>query len=266
MELQADDYAAARSRFQTKLISQGPPPQQWQPVRPTDGVTEVEYPSGSLRLKAWLSRTPPGAKDQPAVLFLHGGFAFGGDDWEMAKPFRTAGYVVMMPILRGENGQPGSFSMFYNEVDDVVAAGGYLAKLPAVDANRVYVAGHSAGGTLTMLAAMTTKQFRAASAFSGSPDQAAFLQGGWGAKAPFDRSNIREVQMRSPVAYATSFKCPARLYCGQAEVVFHNSTTRTASLAKAQNLDVEAVTVPGDHFSSVPAAMERAITFFARNK
>src|SRR5271155_276168 len=132
MELQADDYAAARSRFQTKLISQGPPPQQWQPVRPTDGVTEVEYPSGSLRLKAWLSRTPPGAKDQPAVLFLHGGFAFGEDDWEMAKPFRTAGYVVMMPILRGENGQPGSFSMFYNEVDDVVAAGGYLAKLPAV--------------------------------------------------------------------------------------------------------------------------------------
>ena len=46
--------------------------------------------------------------------------------------------------LRGENGQPGAFSMFYDEVEDVLAAAEYLAKLPDVDPARVFVSGHSA--------------------------------------------------------------------------------------------------------------------------
>ena len=65
-----------------------------------------------------------------------------------------AGFVVLIPMLRGENGLPGSYSMFYDEVDDVLAAAEVLALTPGVDANRLYVAGHSVGGTLTMLAAM----------------------------------------------------------------------------------------------------------------
>jgi len=43
--------------------------------------------------------------------------------------------------------------MYHDEVDDVRAAAASLAKLPFVDPGRVFLAGHSAGGTLTMLAA-----------------------------------------------------------------------------------------------------------------
>jgi hypothetical protein len=44
-----------------------------------------------------------------------------------------------MPVLRGENGQQGKYSLFYNEVEDIVAAAEYLAKLPSIDAAHWYV-------------------------------------------------------------------------------------------------------------------------------
>ena len=99
---------------------------------------------------------------------------------------------------------------------------------------------------------------------SGSPDRVEFLRGGFEKEAPFDPSDLRELRLRSPVAYATSFKCPARLYVGTEEVGYHASTRRTALLAKGRGLDVEAVLVPGDHFSSVPEALRQAIAFFNR--
>jgi dipeptidyl aminopeptidase/acylaminoacyl peptidase len=263
LELQEEDYAAVKSRFRTNLLRKGPAPQKWHPVRPPDGVLEVEYRSGALKLKAWAHR-PAGGRGarHPAVLYLHGGWAFDEDDWAQTKPLRDAGFVVMVPILRGENGQPGHFSMFYHEVDDVLAAADHLASLEAVDPKRVYVAGHSVGGTLTMLAAMASNRFRAAASVSGSSDRVRFLEGGYEDVAPFDKGDIGEFRIRSPVAYATSFKCPARLYRGSEESFFDEETRRTALLAKGKGLDVEAIVVPGDHMSCVPEALRQAIEFF----
>jgi len=120
---QTEDYAEARKKFKTKLIQEGPAPQTENPARPLHlppEATEIEYASGDLQLRAWVSRDP-GDKNQnkdkkPAVLFLHNGFAFGTDDWEMIQPLLKAGYVVMVPLLRGENNQLGNFSLFYDEV------------------------------------------------------------------------------------------------------------------------------------------------------
>jgi hypothetical protein len=55
-------------------------------------------------------------------MFLHGGFCFDASDWQVTKAFRDAGFIVMIPVLRGEQGQPGNFTMFHDEVDDVVNA------------------------------------------------------------------------------------------------------------------------------------------------
>lgn len=284
---ETEDYAAARKKFKTKLIREEPAPQKWDILKLPAGVTEMEYTSGSLRLKAWVSRDPAsslpsggegpgvrgrGSEKKPGVLFLHGGFAFDQGDWNQCKPFRDAGYVVMTPILRGENGQPGSYSMFYNEVDDVLAAAEAFAKLPHVDPQRMYVAGHSVGGTLALLAAMTSPRFRAAASFSGSPDQPHWVVGQWHL-VPFDRgaiddfevdgSNVqKEYQMRSPLAFPGSFKCPTRLYFGSDEEIFRASSQLTAILAKKKNLDVEALQIPGDHMSSVEPAMQQCIEFF----
>jgi dipeptidyl aminopeptidase/acylaminoacyl peptidase len=237
LELQQEDYAVARGKFRTKLLRKGPAPQRWQLVQAPPGVLEVEYRSGELTLKAWTHRpTGDQTSKHPAVLYLHGGWAFDLDDWEQARPLRDAGFVVLIPIVRGENGQPGNFSMFYDEVDDVLAAADHLANLPWVDPKRLYVAGHSAGGTLTMLAAMASDRFRAAASISGSPDRVAFVNGGYQNAVPFDLKDIREFQVRSPVAYATSFKCPARLYYGSEEHFFAAETCRTALLANTKSL------------------------------
>jgi dienelactone hydrolase len=267
VEVADEDYAQARERFRTRLTRKGPSPQPFDPVEPPTGVIEIEYPSGDLRLKAWLSRPADERGKHPAVLFLHGGFAFGAEDWEISQPYRTAGYVVLAPMLRGENGQPGAYSFYYDEVADVLAAAEYLCKLPYVNADNLYIAGPSAGGTLVLLAAMTSKQFRGAASFSAMTDQVLFCKHAKNAARdiPVDITNLRELQVRSPLAYAASFKCPARLYYGSEEPHLGPMSRRTASLAKARALNVEAIQVEGDHGTSVPPGIQQSIAFFQKN-
>ncbi|HMC67179.1 MAG TPA: prolyl oligopeptidase family serine peptidase [Gemmataceae bacterium] len=267
VEVQEEDYAQARSRFQTKLTRKGPSPQEWARATPPAGVTEVEYASGKLRLKAWVNRPADETRKHSAVLFLHGGFAFGLDDWEISQPYRAAGFVVLTPLLRGENGQAGAYSFYYDEVDDVLAAAEYLSKLPYVKADRLYIAGPSAGGTLVLLTAMASKRFRAATSFSGITDQVLFCKHAKNAArdVPVDLTDLRELQLRSPLAYATSFKCPARIYYGTQEPHLHGMSQRTAALAKRRGLNVEAIQVEGDHSTSVPLAIKQSIAFFQKN-
>ena len=267
VKIQDEDYAVARSRFHTKLTRKVPSPQEWSPAQPPAGVREIEYRSGELRLKAWVSQPKDATKKQPAVLFLHGGFAFGyPDDWDANRPYRDAGYIVMTPMLRAENGQDGAFSFFYDEVDDALAAAESLRKLPGVDADRIFVAGPSAGGTVALLAAMTSKLFRAAASFSATPDQVVFCKHAKGAARdiPIDITDVRELEMRSPLAFAASLKCPTRVYVGRDEVEFHAMTQAVARVGKQKGRDVEAVIVEGDHGSSVLPAVKLSIEFFRR--
>jgi predicted Zn finger-like uncharacterized protein len=260
---QTQDYADARKTFKTKLVQSAAAPQAWAPLTPPAGVTEVTYTSGGLKLKAWINKPAAGQAPRQAVLFLHGGFAFGSEDWDQCKPFRDAGFVTMTPWLRGENGQPGNFTLFYDEVDDVLAAAEALAATPGVDPNRIYVAGHSAGGTLAMLGAMTSRRFQGCASFSGSPDQVAFVRDEPDL-APFDPDDRQELTMRSPLAFPKSFKCPARLYWGDEEFGFSMGTKALAEKARAAGLDVQAIEVTGDHMTSVDPAMRQAVAFFQR--
>ena len=66
-------------------------------------------------------------------------------------PFLAAGFAVMTPTLRGENGNPGSFELFYGEVDDAEAAVRFLAAQPRIDSKRIYTFGHSVGGGISAL-------------------------------------------------------------------------------------------------------------------
>ena len=228
VKIQTEDYAKARSQFKTKLLRQGPAPQPWKPIKPPARVSEVEYTSGELKLKAWVSHPADEKRKSPAVLFLHGGFAFDyPEDWNVSQPYRDAGFVVFTPMLRGENGQAGFFSFLYNEVDDVLAAAEYLGKLPYVDARHLYLAGPSAGGTLALLTAMTSSRFRAVASFSASPDQVLLLCArakNAARDVPVDINDLRELEMRSPLAYAVSLKCPARIYVGTQEPSFKGRT------------------------------------------
>ena len=268
--VQNQDYADARTRFHTTLITKGPAPEQvCTPRKPPLGVSEIEFPSGALRLKAWVNRpTVNSPHKAPAVLFLHGGFCFDFSDWQVTQPFRDAGFIVMIPTLRGQDGQPGNFTMFYDEVDDAVNAASYLRDQSYVDSDQLYIAGHSTGGTLTMLAAMTYPHFRAAASFSGSPDAVGYTRHAVaiGADVPFNYKDPVELQLRSARVYAASFKCPVRIYYGADETHFALSSQPTAKLAREHGLDVQAISVDGGHNSAVEAEIQLAIEFFRRRK
>jgi hypothetical protein len=90
LELQPLPYTEARAKFKTKLLRRGPSPQDYQPESPPPGARSIDYTSGRLKLKAWVTDPPPDGRPKPAVLFLHGGFAFALDDWEMTKQYRDA--------------------------------------------------------------------------------------------------------------------------------------------------------------------------------
>ena len=87
--IQTEDYADARRKFHTKLLREGPAPHQdCKTSKPPVGVSEIDFSSGALRLRAWLSG--PSTQDKhkyPAVLFLHGRFCFDLSDWQETEAF-----------------------------------------------------------------------------------------------------------------------------------------------------------------------------------
>jgi dienelactone hydrolase len=265
VEVQHEDMGEARSHFKTKILRKGPPPTEWEDLAAPAGATQIEFPSGPLLLKAWINSPPANDKvKHPAVLFLHSAFDLGTDHWKVAQPFRDAGYIVMVPTVRGENGQHGIFTMYYDEVNDVINAAEYLRAQPYIDADHLYVAGHSVGGTLAMLAAEIYKHFRAVASISGSTDQAAYVKYARLARenAPFDLTDPKEIQLRSPLAYAASFKCPIRIYYGTQEEYYAFAAPRTAEIAKEHGVDAQAIAVNGDHNDNLPESIKLAIDFF----
>lgn len=256
------DVAALR----TKLRRVGPSPQMPHDYNePPAGVQEITYPSGDLKLKAWIARPPsadPNAK-LPAVVYCHTGFAFGLSDWTGdAQPFLDAGFVVMQPMSRGENENPGAFELFLSEVDDVNAAGRYVASLPNVDPARVFVAGHTNGATLATLAVMKTTPFTACASISAVLDvrevQSRWEQSGL---VLFDIDDEAERTVRSPMLYASSIRVPLRMYVGNGDTQYE-TTQRFGESAEFFHKPCEVVPLVGDHKSVKPEALRLAIEWF----
>ena len=71
----------------------------------------IYYQSEDLQHEAWISDAHSGEVQRPAVVYILGVAAFGAMDWDDAKAHLDAGFVVMTPMLRGENGNPGYYEM-----------------------------------------------------------------------------------------------------------------------------------------------------------
>lgn len=76
----------------------------------------------------------------------------------------------MSPSLRGGNTNPGVKEGFLGEVDDVLAAANYFEKQKYVDPKRIYLGGHSTGGTLVLLVSEGSPRFRAVFSFGPAGD------------------------------------------------------------------------------------------------
>jgi acetyl esterase/lipase len=181
---------------------------------PPEVFSLAHYPSPVGPLAAYVTPRPKDSGRHPAIVWIVGGLDNSIDRgaWapapttndQSARAFRDAGIVLMLPSLRGGNDNPGKRESFYGEVDDVIAAGEYVRALDYVDPSRVYLGGHSTGGTLALLVAESTQRFRAVFAFGAvaSPSK-------YGARAVvFDVHDADEVRLRSPMFFTSAIRTP----------------------------------------------------------
>ncbi|UZW59863.1 alpha/beta hydrolase family protein [Lysobacter enzymogenes] len=213
-----DDLAAARAAHPTQLRERvrdgspalAPPPQVLQ---------LVQYRAEGGQLSAYQTPRPDAAGKRPAIVWITGGDSNTlGDVWteqprdndQTAAAFRDAGLVVMYPSLRGGNDNPGVREGFYGEVNDVLAAADYLAKLDYVDPQRIYLGGHSTGGTLALLVAQSDARFRAVFAFGPVADVS-----GYGERyVPVAQDDDKEIRLRSPGYWLASIRSPVFVFEG----------------------------------------------------
>lgn len=237
----------ARRGFRTTLLPQA---SQHDPIEmPPDGVFQiVQYPAPSGTLPAYLTPDPGDGEKHPAIVWITGGDCNSiGDVWspmpsdndQSAAAYRKAGIVMMFPSLRGGNQNPGVKEGFLGEVDDVLAATAYLEKQKYVDPKRIYLGGHSTGGTLAMLVAECSKRYRAVFAFGPVANVA-----GYGADSgfvPFDLTNSQEVKLRSPGYWLSSIQSPLWAFegTGQGNIQALRAMARASTNPKAHFIEVQ---------------------------
>lgn len=227
---------------------------------PTGMFDLVKYPSPAGALAAYVTPSPGDDQKHPAMIWLVGGFSnsIGATSWEPADPsndqsaraFREAGLVLMFPSLRGGNDNPGKRERLLGEVDDVIAAADYAEKLDYVDKDRIYLGGHSTGGTLALLVAAETTRFRMVFAFGPIDDVS-----GYGAEAmPNVVGDACEVALRSPLFFVDQIRTPTFVIEGGAG----NASSARALSRRVKTAPVTTIVVPGaSHFSVLAASTER---------
>jgi dipeptidyl aminopeptidase/acylaminoacyl peptidase len=135
-----------------------------------------------------------------------------------------------------------------------VAARDHVAALPYVDPERIYLAGHSTGGTMTLLAATATDKFRAAFSFGGAPDVYRVVGDGEGyGNTPFNGRDKAESYYRSATHFVGAIKRPTFYFEGCSDG-FQNGYCPDAEAmgqkAKSLGVPFRAFALPwGDHFS-----------------
>src|SRR5262249_44551679 len=146
---------------------------------------------------------------------------------------------------RGGNTNPGVKESFLGEMDDVIAAAAFLAKQRYVDPERIYLGGHSTGGTLVLLVAECSDKFRAVFSFGPVDD----IRGYGPEYMPFDTSNPREAELRSPGRWLASITSPTFVFEG---TVDGNVGCLQAMAQASANPKVHFLPVRGaNHFSTL---------------
>lgn len=224
-----------------------------------NGIVPVVYRSDGMKLRALLVKGPlEKGKRKPALVYLHGGFALSYGQMERVKLFTDAGFVVLAPSWRGENGNPGYFEAFFGEVRDAKAAIRWISKQDYVDPDRIYAFGWSVGGGIALnLSLHGDVPLKLTGSSAGLYDLD--LIKAWATeddyiKFPYDYRNERENYFRLPIYNLRQMVRPHITYIGK-EDGYSQSKALVDGLYKGLETKFKLVEVPGDHMSSVAEAM-----------
>ncbi len=219
-----------RGDYQTQLVKEKKSKAKAD-VPPEGGPFEiVKYSTELGDMLAYLAvgERDKAVKAAPAIIWLTGGFPTSspGDylwdedvNWrndQSARVFRNEGITMMFPLVRGTVAEnPGVQECFYGEVEDVLAALEYLKAMDGIDPERIYLGGHSTGGTLALLVAAATGDFAGVLSLGPTDDH-------YGKdNAPYEWIE-KEIDLRAPINYLDAIRSPT--------YVVEGSSGNTASL------------------------------------
>ena len=170
-------------------------------------------------MAAYLSVVPNDNKLHPAMIWVSGGFGNEiGDVWterneendQSAFVIGEVGVIMMYPSQRGGNSNPGADETCYGEIDDILAAASFLSKQKGIDPKRIYLGGHSTGGTKVLLAAECSKMFRAVFSCGAITSVIDYGED----DMTFETNDTMEIKMRAPIAWLKSIHTPVYVFEG----------------------------------------------------
>lgn len=220
VDSKSDSYKNQYSNHTTKLIENDFISDGETPIPPDSLFEIIKYESNVGYLDAYISTNIDTTIKNPILIWAHGGFGgIGSSFWQKGsyiENFINAGFVILCPSWRGENMNPGKFELFFGEVSDLNKSINYASNLEFVDKNRIYLAGHSTGGTLAILASMLNKDLRATFVFGGAPNIEDIVSDGYGyGNTPFDYKNKKESYIRSSINFVSSINNPIFYFEGE---------------------------------------------------
>jgi pimeloyl-ACP methyl ester carboxylesterase len=223
------------------------------PVPPATLFVPVDLANArGATLPAFVTPDPRDGRRHPAIVWIKGGNSSPLDDFwtpgseaadENVSAFRKAGVVVMFPSLRGGHPGSGDREYFFGEADDVLAAADRLARLPYVDPERIYLGGHSTGGTLVLLTSEQSARFRAVFAFG----PVARIERYPTPMVPPELGRLPETErrLRSPIGWLHGIASPTYIIEGR-----ESPNVGDAEEMCARSPKVTCLLIPGaDHFS-----------------
>ena len=257
------------------------------PQRPT---FQPSFPSGVQLARTRLTGSGPGEQTQMNIYLpagehaarslgcvlvapagtnlLVGNALDGGDYHDETLPYAEAGFVTIQysldgPVLDLESASDGEFSAAYKLFK--AAGAGTLntrcviefvkARLPEVDQARIYTAGHSSAGTVSLLAGEYHPDVAGCIAYAPCSDTEAFhedISGAFGVNLLLP--GITEFDRRfSPIGNVQKLKCPLFVFQARDDsVVEAGETKRFVDQARVHNNQVEYVEVDfGEHYDSM---------------
>ena len=264
-----ENYLEGWSSFETHLIREE---KSFQVSKDLDDVRapyqRVEYDSDGMTLAAVLYKPDTDTKiRKPAVVYLHGGFALHTSGLKITKPFVDAGFVVLAPSWRGENGNPGYFECFMGEVRDAKAAIRWLAKQDYIDQDQIYVFGWSVGGGIALNLALHDDIPVKASASSAGIYDLDLIKS-WATeddyiKFPYDYKNAQENYFRLPLYHLQDMVRPHYTYIASNDDYASYRATYDDLYPAGDSL-LQMIEVPGDHVDSVPLAIQKFMEIISK--
>jgi len=265
-----------------------------------EAMRQVEYPGSALTIESEFERggnyaryyayylseegsiyslltIPDGAPPDggwPAIVFVHGHIP--PDQYRTGERYRAyvdriarAGYVVLMPDLRGHDRSEGEAISGNRDgayTVDALNAVTALQRHPQVDPARIGMWGHSMGGGITLRAMVISDQIMAGVIWAGvvAPYPAPILRWPRSVAGAVDTPAFWAAV--SPNSYLADLSGPLQLHHGSADdsVPIAWSEGLVAEL-EAAGLSYEYLVYEGDDHNlahNIPLAMDRSVAFF----